>query len=340
MAVAPLLVVLAACSDEKTQDSAPPEPPPAVRVVTVTLRVIAGGVTVSGTLVPREEAAVGAELAGYRVLSVLAEEGDRVEAGQPLATLDPALLEGEIARVTVAAERARSEYARVADLKGRGVIAEETIAQRGFEARNAAAQLADLKTRRARLTLRAPVGGLVLSRSLRLGDVSGAGGSEPYFRIARDMLFELDAEVPEALFGEVRLGQRLSVDLASGEQFTGTVRLVSPRVDPQTKLGRIRVLLPRDPRLRAGGFATATLSDAGAPGPALPEQALQYTAGGVSVAVLGPDKRIRRVPVQTGVRGEGWVALTQGPPVGTRVVMGGGALLLPGDQVTPVESRP
>ncbi len=329
-----VVLLLAACSgEEAAREPAASDAPQAVRIAQVSMQTLSGSVTVSGTIEPREEAAVGAELAGYRVSRVLAEEGDRVSRGQALATLDPALLGGEIARAEVAAERARSEYARVADLTGKGVIADETIAQRRFEARSADVQLADLRTRRARLTLRAPVAGLVLSRALRPGDISGAGSTDPYFRIARDARFELVAEVPEAEFGRITLGQNVPVRLADGTEFLGTVRLIAPRVDPQTKLGRVRILLPRDMRLREGGFATADLGRGGAPVSAVPERAVLYRAGGAVVTTIGSDRRVRQVEVRTGGRGRGWVELRRGPPVGTRIVLDGGALLLPGDEV-------
>lgn len=330
-------LALAACSSEEAKRTAPAsEPPPAVSVAPVALRPLAGGVSVSGVLAAREEAAVGAELSGYRVLRVLADEGDLVRRGEALALLDPALLGGEIARAQVAAERAESEYARIADLRGRGIIADETIAQRGFEARSAAAALADLRTRRERLSLRAPVGGVVLARSLRPGDISGMGGTEPYFRIARDGLFELDAEVPEDALAQVRVGDRVAVALTTGERFTGTVRLISRRVDPQTKLGRVRILLPRDGAQRAGGFATATLAAADRTVAVVPERAVQYAAGGATVSVIDAGNRIRRVPVRTGARDGGLVELISGPQPGTGVVLGGGTLVLPGDQVRPV----
>ncbi len=333
------LLVLAACSSEEVKQEAPAsEPPPSVSVAPVALRPLAGGVTVSGVLAAREEAAIGAELSGYRVLRVLAEEGDTVRRGEILAVLDPALLGGEIVRAQVATERARSEYARIADLRGRGIIADETIAQRDFEARSAAAALADLRTRRERLSLRAPVGGVVLTRTLRPGDISGTGSAEPYFRIARDGLFELEAEVPEDALAEVRVGAFVSVTLATGERFSGVVRQISRRVDPQTKLGRVRILLPRDRSQRLGGFATAMLAATDRVLPAVPERSVQYGAGGATVSIVDADNRIRRVPVRTGARAGGYVELLSGPRPGTRVVLGGGALVLPGDQVRPVSA--
>jgi HlyD family secretion protein len=334
------LVLLSACSGKSTESPADQaDQPPIVSVAPIALRTISRDVTASGVLVAREEAGVGAELSGYRVLRVLAEEGDVVHRGQALAVLDPALIDEQVAQAEVATEKATAENARVADLKGRGVIADEVIEQRGFEARTAVARLRDLRQRQSRLVLRAPVTGRVLSRSLRPGDVSGAG-SEPYFRIARDGIVELEAEVPEADFGRMRVGASVPVQLSSGEQFTGVIRLISPMVDSQTKLGKVRILLPVDPSQRVGGFARASIITGRVPSPAVPDRAIQYRAGGPSLTVVGLDNRVRRVQVRLGERGGGYVQLLDGPPVGTRALVGGEALVLPGDVVRTVLDTP
>jgi HlyD family secretion protein len=171
----------------------------------------------------------------------------------------------------------------------------------------------------------------VLARSLRPGDISGASGE--YFRLARDGVMELQAELPEAEFGRIRVGASVPVRLSSGEALTGTVRLLSPSVDPLTKLGRVRILLPIHPALRVGGFATAVIGASGEPTPAVPERAVQYRAGGPTVTVISADNRVSRVDVRAGARGGGYVEIVGGPPVGTRVLSGGDALVLPGDVV-------
>lgn len=329
--IAASCLLLAACGGGSEAPAPAAENAPAVTAATVAPRVISREMTLSGVLVPREEAAVGAELAGYRVLRVLVEEGAHVRRGQALAELDPSLLEQEVAQAQIAAERAASEYRRVADLTGTGVIAEEVIEQRDFEARTTAVRLRDLDQRRARLTLRSPVSGRVLERTLRPGDVSGAAGG--YFRIARDGVMELLAEVPEAEFGGIRSGASVRVRLSSGEELIGTVRLLDPIVDPQTKLGRVRILLPAHPALRAGGFATAVIGTAGDPTPTVPEGAIQYRAGGPTVTVIGADNRVSRMAVRTGARGQGYIELLEGPEPGVRVLVGGDALVLPGDTV-------
>ncbi|UTW08464.1 efflux RND transporter periplasmic adaptor subunit [Pseudomonas benzenivorans] len=348
------LVLATGCSKAPESSAAPTvmAEARAVSVTQVVLRPMAGTLTASGLLVPREEAAVGSELSGFRVAQVLVEEGASVEQGQTLAKLDPGLLQARIAQAVAAlaqsraqAKQAQGEAARVAGLDGTGILSDEQIHSRRAQAQgaNAAvqvaeAQLNDLRAQERRLLIRAPVAGTVLERMVRPGDV--ALPSQPMFRIARDGLIELDAEVPEAALAKIAVGQRAQVELASGAKFDGTARLLSPRVDAQTKLGRVRVRLPLDPALRAGGYASVVFSREASPVPAVPEKAIQFEASGPLVIVIDEQRRAQRMPVQTAGRADGFVAIEQGPPVGTSVALGGGAFLLDGDLVDPVEARP
>ena len=320
----------------------------AVSVTEVVLRPMAGSLAASGLLVPREEFAVGAEIAGYRVADVLVEEGATVRQGQLLARLDPGLLQAKISQASAGvvqaqakARQSRKEAARVKGLDGTGILSDEQIDSRRAQAAGAEAavqvsqaQLSDLHAQQRRMEIRAPVAGRVLERTVRPGDI--ANMSQPMFRIAKGGLIELDAEVPEQVLASIGKGEAAAVELPSGEQLTGTARRISPRVDPQTKLGRVRVELPLDAALRAGGYASVVFSRATAPVPAVPEKAVQFEASGPLVIVIGADNRARRLAVKTGARDDGYVALEQGPPVGTRVALGGGAFLLDGDRVDPV----
>ena len=344
---------LSACSDEpEARQTAAAATPRSVRVATVEVRPLGRTISASGTLRPREEAAVGAELAGYRVQSVLADVGDRVRRGQPLVRLDPTLLQAQIAQQRAAVDQALAAQRRAADqarrvsgLEGQGVIADEVIVQRSTEAATAAAslraaraQLQDALTRRARLTIAAPVGGVVLSRGVRPGEVTG-GGTTPFFTIARDGLIELQAEMAEADLRSVRPGQPVRVRLADGTELEGSVRLVSPQVGSENRLGLVYVRLPVRPDIRAGGFATATFEASGVQAPAVPESAVVFSADGTRLVVVGRDNRVRQVPVRTGARGGGWVQLIDGPPPGTRVALGASSVVVDGEQVRPVARR-
>jgi HlyD family secretion protein len=327
-------------------------PARAVSIAHVESRTMGGSLTASGLLVAREEAAVGPQVTGHRVAAVLADEGDVVRAGQPLARLDPSLLEARIAQARAAVEQARAQAAqaegdagRVEGLDGSGVLADEQIATRRLQARSAKAavevaraQLRDLEVQAAKLVVRAPVSGRVLQRNVRPGDIASPA-AEPMFRLLRDQLVELDAELPEDALDGLAKDMKAQVQLPAGARFEARVRFVSPRVDPQTKLGRVRLALPVDERLRPGGFARATLARAARPVAAVPEAALQFEAGGPQLVTVDAQGRAKRVPVRPGAREGGWVALIEGPPAGTAVALGGGAFLLDGDRVQTVEGR-
>jgi HlyD family secretion protein len=306
----------------------------AVTVVKIEPRAITGSLAASGDLTPREEAAVAPEVSGYRVTRVLADVGDYVRAGQTLAIIDPALLDAQVAQARAQAAQAEDQANRVKDLDGQGVLSQEQIVQRRLQADVARANLRALTTQRQKLSVSAPVSGVILEKNVRPGDLS-AGGGTPWFRMARDGQVELSADVAEDNLGRIRPGQGATVTLPNGETVVGRVRLVSPQIDPQTKLGEVRITLPVRPDIRAGGFARALFDEAQTTVLAVPETALRYDADGAKVVVVGDDNRVKRVPVQTGARGGGMVQITRGPPAGTRIVANAGALFLDGDLVRP-----
>ncbi|MFC3067653.1 efflux RND transporter periplasmic adaptor subunit [Phenylobacterium soli] len=329
-------LALAGCKKPQPAKAAPAEQSRAVSVVRVEPHAIQGALAASGDLTPREEAAVLPEVTGYRVASVLADVGQFVKKGQVLVRLDPTLIEAQIAQAQAQYEQAQDQANRVKGLDNQGVLSQEQIEQRRIQARVTAAQLRDLKTRYAKMNVTAPVSGLILEKTVRPGDLS-AGGATPWFRLARDGEIELQAQLSEDDLAKIRPGQAAQVSLPSGAVVNGQVRLISPQVDPQTKLGFVRVRLPVRPDIRSGGFARAVFNDATGTAPAVPDTAVSYDADGASVMVVGDDNKLKRVAVQTGQRGGGWVQLMKGPPVGTRIVRAAGTLLLEGDTVKPVE---
>ena len=323
----------------------------AMRVTQIEARNLAEEIVATGRLVVREEAAVGSELPGYRVAAVYVDEGDWVKQGQAMAKLDDALLQAQIAQAeaTLATQKAsldfkRSQLARAEALQQEGAFSKELLEQRRMETAGAEASLAasqaqvnEIKVRQARMTLRAPVGGMVLQRAIRPGDISG-GATTPYFRIAREGLIELDAELPDSKLALLKEGSPAMVTLTTGETIQGKVRFISPRVDANTSLGRARILLPFDKGLRPGSFAQARFGATGADGVvAVPASAVRYESGGPSVMVVDANNRVKQTPVKLGERTGDYVQLIDGPPAGTRVLAVGSSVTLDGDIISPVE---
>lgn len=319
-------------------------PPQSITVARVAQHSIAGAMTASGRLAPREEVAVAADLSGFRIARVLVDEGDVVRRGQVLATLDDSLLLSQIDQLQaaltqqqVAAEQARDQAERVKGLDGQGVLSEEAIQNRRIAVRSAQAsaavtraQLRDLLVRKDHLAIRAPTDGTILERAARPGETSSAGTT--LFRLARDSLIELHAELAEADVAQIAVNDPAEVVLASGQKVTGRVRLLGERVDNQTGLVAIRIALPRSDALRQGGFAQARFMR-NATVLAVPEAAVEFDADGASVKVVDRDNRIHRARVRTGRRAEGLTEILEGPPAGSRVAVKGSAFTLDNDKV-------
>lgn len=341
MGCALLTAVLAATAlsgcGNKPHPAAPAGDARAARVVTVEGRQMQGGMTASGLLVSREEAAVGSDLAGYRILRVNVEQGAWVKQGDPLVELDDSLLKAQIAQQQALTSQAQDQAKRVAGLDDQGVMSAQDIATRRLQAKAQEAALQDLMTRDAHMIIRAPVSGLVLERNVRPGDISSVGGATPMFRMVRDGLVELNAEVTEDNMNRIRIGDPAQVTLPDGSVVGGRVRLIDPEVDSTSKLGRIRIALPVRLDLRPGGFARATFTGSSLAARTVPETAVRYDADGASVAVVGADDRVQMASVKTGRRAGGYVELLDGPPAGAVVLLRAASFVLPGDKVTPIQ---
>ena len=321
-----------------------------MRVTHVELRDLSDQVLATGRLVVREEAAVGSELPGYRVAAVYVDEGDWVKQGQAMAKLDDALLQAQIAQAeaTLATQKAnvefkKSQLQRAESLQLEGAFSKELLEQRRMEAASAEASLAasqagvnEMKVRQSRMTLRAPVAGAVLQRALRPGDISG-GSATPYFRIARDGLIELDAELPDTSLAHLKVGESAIVTLSTGETYTGKVRFISPRVDQNTNLGRARIELPYSADLRPGSFAEARFNAQSMGVLSVPASAIRYEAGGPSVMLVDETNTVHQTPVKLGQRTGDYVELVEGPPAGSRVLAIGSAFTLDGDVIKPAD---
>jgi len=343
-----LALGLAACHAGGGAPVTPQQRARTVSVVRIQMLPISGGLVTSGVLAPRNQVTVSPDLSGYRVAKLDVEEGDWVRAGQPLAQMDGSILQAQLdQQVALAAEQKATadqrdkEAQRVAGLEDQGVLPEEQLQSRRFAALSAhgaagaaAASVKEMQTRVAHMTVRAPVAGQIIQRNVSLGDISGVGAN-PWFVMAQDGQVELYADVSEGDFDKMRPGIHATVTLADDTTADGVVRLVSPRVDSTTRLGKVRISLPVRTDIRSGGYARATFTDLSRAVPALPETAVRYDANGASVMVVGADGKVSEAPVKTGEHGGGYVELLTGPPAGSVVVAKAASQVLPGDYVKP-----
>jgi multidrug efflux pump subunit AcrA (membrane-fusion protein) len=155
------------------------------------------------------------------------------------------------------------------------------------------------------------------------------------FRMIENGEIELDAEVPQAHLARLAAGQKARISIPGNGEVEGTVRLISPSVDPATRLGRVRILLGKDPNLRIGTFARGEVVVARGVGLAVPRSAVLYGKSGPSVQVVENDTVGTR-PVTLGLAEADMIELRGGVSEGALVVAKSGTFLRNGDRVRPV----
>ena len=159
------------------------------------------------------------------------------------------------------------------------------------------------------------------------------------FRIVARSEVELDAEVIETELAKVTTGKKARVNVAGVGDVEGTVRLVSPEVDKLTRLGRVRIFLGDDARLRIGSFARGAIETAQSHGIGVPSSAVVFDHGGAFVQVVR-DGRVVRRNVKPGLIARGLVEVKEGLSEGDVVVARAGTFLRDGDAVRTVGPDP
>lgn len=333
--------------------------------------------TLSGSLVPREEILIGPEIEGLRVLNVLVDEGDEVKRGQVLARLVPDTLDAQLAQNEAALARnaaasaqarsgiseaearlkeAKNAIERARTLREAGHVSDAVFDQResvfklaeaqlvaardGLKASEAdrasiEAQRRELLWRRSKTEVTAPADGVISHRRARIGATAALVSQEPMFRMIEKGEIELDAEVPQAHVVRLAVGQKARIAIPGNGEVEGTVRLISPAVDPATRLGRVRILLGKDPNLRIGTFARGEVIVARGTGLAVPRSAVLFGKSGASVQVVENDTVATR-PVTLGLAEADKLEIRDGVAEGMLVVAKSGTFLRNGDRVRPV----
>jgi RND family efflux transporter MFP subunit len=184
------------------------------------------------------------------------------------------------------------------------------------------------------VSISAPAGGIVTAAPTVVGEIVSARG-EPLFRIIADDELELSAEIPAKQAARLIPGQTAKVKVAGLDDAPGRVRVVSTMVDPATQLGLVRISLERNPMLRVGAFARATIDVGESCGVTVPLSALLFGPDGPIIRLIRENRiETRRVTVE--LFGKGTARIRDGLAEGDMIVVRAGAFLREGDRVLPV----
>ncbi|MGH6659288.1 MAG: efflux RND transporter periplasmic adaptor subunit [Sphingomicrobium sp.] len=322
---------------------------PSVTVIHPGRSQVGRTITASGPLAARRDQPVGIAGQGGRVVRVLVDAGSWVRAGQTLAVVDRSVqaqqaeqLAAQVDSARANAALAQANYERALALKDRGFVSKAEIDSKKAsrdaayaQVRVAQAQLGATRAQIGQLNVTAPASGLILSRSVEVGQVVGPG-SGALFRLAEGGQMELKAQMSQQDLAFVRAGMPASVTpVGSDRSIAGTVWQVSPVIDPQSRLGEVRIGVPYGPAIRPGGFAEAKISAGATTAPVLPQSAVLSDEDGKYVSVVNSKNEVERRGIKIGDVDDSGVTVAQGLSGNEAVVLSAGPFLNPGQKVAP-----
>jgi HlyD family secretion protein len=326
--------------------------PSTMQTAAIEQRDIGATVLATGVIRPK----VGAQVAvGSRASGVLEKlhvtVGDRVEAGQLLAELDPIEFRTQVDRADAVLMNAVSqrvyadeEYNRVQQLVERSAATEAQLsaARRVAETAQAAEREARAALEAARIQLgytsiHAPIGGVVGSVSTQEGETVAASFAAPTFVTIVDLSrLEVWAYVDETDIGRIEVGQRarFTVDTWPDENFEGRVTAVRPTAELRDNVVNYVTIIEIENRpgrlLRPEMTTTVNIVlDGRTDVPTVPNGALRRDSDGTYVLVQTQNGLDRRT-VEVGFRGSDYTELLSGIETGERVVLGSALACEPG----------
>lgn len=285
---------------------------------------------------------------GGRIVTRSVDIGDRVNAGQLLATLENTTSQNQLdgAQADYEGAKASAQVAalnvnRMQKLMPTGAIARTQLdtARADWLVARARLKNSESALRNARESLGwtrliAPRSGMITEVSASAGQVVNGGQSVLTLATgeARDVVF--DIAKPEAIPPQEQAGLRVSLLSDPSVQASAAVRDISPQADPQTRTWRVRATLQNPPLAMAlGASVTVTLPATGPHGYALPASALSRVDDKPAVYVINPQSQAQLRVVVPAYYTATSVIISGGLEPGDRVITAGVSKLRSGEPV-------
>jgi multidrug efflux system membrane fusion protein len=269
------------------------------------------------------------------------QDGDMVRRGTVLARLRQTEFRDQFSDAEAGLRQAQADYERAAQLyENRSVSkAEYDAAYARYTA--GIARQSQAATSLGDATLRSPIDGVILRRSVEAGSLAGPSASA--FTVADTRIVKVVFGVPDVVVSGLELGGKLAIQAEAipGEVLEGRITRISPSADPNSRVFEVEASLPNPGgRLRVGMLATLRLGETDTASELhIPLAAVVRPAGdsaGYAVFVakdsggLGT-ARLRRV--QLGDVSGNQIAVRDGLQPGERIIVRGATIVADGQAV-------
>lgn len=190
------------------------------------------------------------------------------------------------------------------------------------------------------ITITSPISGVIQTLDARAGVTLAQG--QTLAQVTGLGTVWLNAAVPEAQAGSVRIGQSASATLAAfpGETFSGRILAVLPTAQADSRTLTVRIeLANRGGRLRPGMFANVALGGTALPALLVPSEAVIRTGTRTLVMLATGNGRYQPAEVRAGREGGGQTEILEGLAAGEKVVASGQFLLDSEASLTGIAAR-
>jgi RND family efflux transporter MFP subunit len=329
---------------------------PTVATATVTREDLFNELTVQAEFRPYLEVELHAKVAGY-LKQIDVDFGDKVAAGEPIATLEVPELDAQLARASAEVQRAQADYddahldyLRLSEVNKSqpNLVAQQDLdaaeAKDGVAAANLTAAKADMEKYQTLVgytRITAPFRGVVTQRYADPGALIQAGTSSdtqshPLIRLSDNYRLRLDFPVSVTYAGEIAAGDRVKIKVESPNQtLTGTITRFTQKISMDTRTMETEVEVPNpDLKLIPGMYATVVLKLQRRPRAlAIPIEAVSG-AGQPTVYMIDRDQRIEERPVQLGIETPTKYEVLSGLQDGDQVMIGSRSEVSVGEKVS------
>jgi RND family efflux transporter MFP subunit len=336
-----LLLFISSCKnqDEKpTQAVSLDEAITPIQLAAVEQTVRSESIAASGLVASTDEARLSFKIGGV-VQKILVKEGQRVNKGQLLATLDLTEINAQVAQAQYGVQKSERDFKRVQNMyKDTAATLEQMQnATTGYEVAQQNLQIAKFNQSFSKIV--SPINGVVIKKMANEGELTGPGSPILFLNSSNASDWVVRIGVSDKDWARLKLGDKASIalDAYPEEPLNGTVTELAPIADPMNKLYEVEIKISSNgKRLASGMFAKIELRPAQSRSYAVvPVEAIMEGSGkDAFVFVLDESrKKAKKIPVKVGYIEGNKVLVTNGLENISEVITSGSAFLMEGSSV-------
>jgi RND family efflux transporter MFP subunit len=286
---------------------------------------------VVGTVRAKLRSVIEAKISG-RIEQMRVVPGQPVKAGELLAVVDAREVQARYDQAVALRQQAEADLKRLTSLLEQKILSPAEFDTAQARARVAIATVTEAEAMLSYANVTAPFAGVITRKHADVGDLATPG--KPLLEMEDSTALRLEADVPEAVVGRLKLGDQLPVRISAlAQEREGVVSEIAPAADPNSRTFLVKLDLPSAPGLRAGQFGRVAMPVGETAALRVPASAV-VQRGQVELVFVLVDGRAQLRIVKTGKRLGAEVELVSGVTAGESIVVEPAAGLIDGQPLT------